>query len=77
MTIFTDEGQQSLTKLGGPNVIKASSDIQLREISEPLELIEDFSDEREWVSLFLHDFVECLIVNDRPEFVIFFFEEKW
>ena len=77
MTVFTDEGQQCFTKFGSPDIVESPPDIQLHEISESLESIEDFSDEREWVGLFLHDFVECLIVNDRLEFVVFFFEEKW
>ena len=76
MTVFTNEGQQGLTKLGGPDVIKSSPDIQLREILESPEPIKDFSDEREWVSLFLHDFVECFVINNRAELVIFLFEEK-
>ena len=77
MTIFTDEGQQCFTKFGGPDIVESLPDIQLREISESPELIEDFSDEWEWVSLFLRDFVECFVINNRPEFVIFLFEEKW
>src|ERR1700731_4274232 len=77
MTVFTDEGQQCFTKFGGLDIIESPLDIQLCEISESPESVEDFSDEREWVSLFLRDLVECLVVNDRPEFVIFLFEEKW
>ena len=77
MTVFADEGQQCFTKLGGPDIVESPPDIQLHEILESLEPIKDFSDEWEWASLFLRDFVECFVINNRLEFVIFLFEETW
>ena len=77
MTIFTDEGQQCFTELGSPDIVESSPDIQFCKVLESPEPIEDFLDEWEWVSLFLRDFVECFVINNRPEFVIFLFEEKW
>ena len=51
-------------------------DIQFHVVPESFELVEDHLDKWKWVCLFPHDLVELLVVNNRPEFVIFFFEEK-
>src|ERR1700731_5420316 len=44
---------------------------------ESLEPVEDFPDEWEWVGLLLCEFVECPVVNNRPEFVILLLEKEW
>ena len=63
--------------LGGSDIVEPSLDIQLCVVPESLESVKDCPDKQEQIGLFLHDLVELLVVNNRPEFVIFFFEEKW
>ena len=76
MTVFADEGRQCFAKFGGLDIIESLLDIQLCEISESPEPIEDFPNEQKWVGFLLRDLVECLVVNDRSEFVIFLLEEE-
>ena len=76
MSIFTDKAQQSFTALGGSDIVKPSPDIQLCVVLESLELVQDCPNKWEQIGLFLCDLVEFLVINDRPEFVIFFFKEK-
>src|SRR6202045_2106340 len=76
MYVFTDEGQQGFAKPGGSDIVEPPLDIQLCVVPESLELVEDCPDEQKWISLFLCDLVELLVINDRPEFVIFLLEEK-
>src|ERR1700730_4007767 len=76
MSVFADKAQQGFAKLRGPDIVESPSDIQSHIMPESFEPVKDCLDKWKQVHLFLCDFVELLIVNNRSEFVIFLFKEK-
>ena len=58
------------------DIVVAPADVQFGKIPCTLESVDQVVDEGEWVVVFLHDGVQCVVVLDEVEFSILLDEEN-
>jgi hypothetical protein len=74
--LICSECSLPLIALSDADIIVSPSYIKLGEVLHTLKSMDEIIDEREGVSIFLHDGVECSIVLDEAELTILLLDEE-